>query len=272
MPQFTVTTSERLYREDTLDAYQSGVERSIKMMYRQIGEPLTVDDLADAAYMSRFHFTRVFSRITSVSPARFIATVRIQEAKRLLLQTDRSITDICFDVGYNSLGTFSRIFSTFVGFSPLRFRQLSLTVLGLTIPDIVRLLPSNPIGVQAPSIKGEVFCNKPLALVTVALFPTAIARSHPVKCVCLTDSRRFAFDHPLSCKRRLFAAGMTRAATIADAILIEPAVVFVGTTTLRRTDCNLTLRPRQVFEPPVLVAFPLLLAESLLVKEMSTCR
>ena len=64
MPQFTVSTEDRVYREDTLHAYQRGVERAIQVMHARLGEPLTVDDLATVAFMSRHHFTRVFAKIT----------------------------------------------------------------------------------------------------------------------------------------------------------------------------------------------------------------
>src|SRR5262245_42206499 len=107
-------TQDRVYREDTLSAYKRGVELAIATMRKSFGEPLTLDDLAHAAFMSRYHFVRTFAKITGVSPARFLAAIRMQEAKRLLLHSGRSITEISLDVGYNSLGTFTRIFSDLV--------------------------------------------------------------------------------------------------------------------------------------------------------------
>ena len=71
MSQSTFSTDDRVYREDTIDAYQRGVERAIEVMHARLGEPLTVDELAAAAFMSRYHFTRVFTRIMRSAPAAF---------------------------------------------------------------------------------------------------------------------------------------------------------------------------------------------------------
>src|SRR5687768_12843565 len=102
MAQFASPATERVYRDETLSAYERGVELSIQMMHKRLADSLTIDDLADAAFMSRCHFLRVFSKITGVSPGRFLAALRIQEAKRLLLHSNRRVTDVSLDVGYNS--------------------------------------------------------------------------------------------------------------------------------------------------------------------------
>ncbi len=266
-----LSAEQRIHREGTLEAYHHGVERSIQVMHDRLGDQLLVDELADAAFMSRFHFSRVFTEITGASPARFLAAIRMQEAKRLLLETDRSVTDISFDIGYGSLGTFTRLFADFVGFPPIRFRQFSRAMLGLTIEDVARFIPPNPdpapLGLAL--ITGEIVSERPHSLVVVALFPTSIPRSRPIECKCLTVSRWFSFNHRPPHGARLFAAGMTPTATIANAIHLDPDFVDLGTTALRGTIANINLRPRQVFEPPVLVAFPLLIAESLLSKQVS---
>ncbi len=268
-----LTADQRIHREGTLEAYQHGVERSIQVMHNRLGDQLTVDELADAGFMSRFHFSRVFTEITGASPGRFLAAIRMQEAKRLLLKTERSVTDICFDVGYNSLGTFTRIFADSVGFPPVRFRQFSLALLGLKIKDVVRFIPTNFLFNTVPSISGEVVSERPLAFVTVALFPTAIPRSHPIECICLTDSKRFAFSQRLPRSARIFSAGMSLSANIEDAILLADDHVCVGTAFPIRATCGtlqINLAARRCVEPPVVVAFPLLIAESFLAKQLST--
>ena len=74
------------------------------MMRDNIGEELTVDDMARAAMFSKFHFTRVFQRVTGVSPGRFLSAMRLQRAKDLLLTTSMNVADISVHVGYNSVG------------------------------------------------------------------------------------------------------------------------------------------------------------------------
>ena len=268
MPQFTVSTEDRVYREDTLHAYQRGVERAIQVMHARLGEPLTVDDLATVAFMSRHHFTRVFAKITGISPARFLAAIRMQEAKRLLLETDRSVTDICFDVGYNSLGTFTRIFADFVGYPPVRFRQLALPVRHATVRLLKETLPSSLPVTNVSTISGIINCPVPLAMVTVALFPSAIPRSHPIECICLDESLRFSFSKRPTHRSHLFAVGLLPHATIEDALLFSRQHLAVGSIQFSQFNvmhCTHTVvlsQPR-VIDPPIVLAFPLFFLNSI---------
>jgi hypothetical protein len=76
--------------------------------------------------MSRFHFCRTFANATGVTPGRFLAAVRIYQAKRMLLNTRMNVTDVAFAVGYNSLGSFCNHFTDSVGIAPGRFRRKAL--------------------------------------------------------------------------------------------------------------------------------------------------
>ncbi|HEV7279528.1 MAG TPA: helix-turn-helix transcriptional regulator [Pirellulaceae bacterium] len=265
MSKSPISEAGRVYRRETLDVYREGVERAIEVMVGSIEGPVTIDDLADAVCMSRHHFTRVFVKETGVSPARFLAALRMQEAKRLLLKTDSSVTDICFDVGYSSVGTFTRIFADFVGYAPVRFRQLSLAIRGLPMDDFIRFR-SVWAGNEAASCTGVVRCDRPLAVVTVALFPTSIPRSLPAECTFSTDAGRFRFSCCPGLKSYVFAAGLVRGATIEDALLMSHDYTYVGvarSALAAQQPFELVLRKRQPTEPPVVVGFPLLIAESL---------
>jgi AraC family transcriptional regulator len=102
----------------------SPVESAIARMWEGYGEPLSLSDIAKSAILSRFHFCRVFRDATGVSPGRFLSAVRIYQAKRLLVSTSLSVTDISLAVGYNSLGSFTNRFTESVGASPTRFRRM----------------------------------------------------------------------------------------------------------------------------------------------------
>jgi AraC-like DNA-binding protein len=102
----------------------SPVESAIARMWESYGEPLSLSDIAKSAILSRFHFCRVFREATGVSPGRFLSAVRIYQAKRLLVSTTLSVTDISLAVGYNSLGSFTNRFTDSVGASPTRFRRM----------------------------------------------------------------------------------------------------------------------------------------------------
>ncbi|MEO3867443.1 helix-turn-helix transcriptional regulator [Nonomuraea sp. B12E4] len=92
-------------------------------MYENLGDELTVDDLARRAMFSKFHFSRVFQRATGLSPGRFLSAVRLQEAKRLLVTTSLTVTEISHRVGFSSVGTFSSRFTGSVGTAPTVYRQ-----------------------------------------------------------------------------------------------------------------------------------------------------
>src|SRR6185436_10438617 len=112
-------------REDTQAAHRRAVERVITTARERLSESISLRDMSRVAYLSAFHFNRVFHQITGLPPAKFIAAMRLDEAKRLLLNTNRSITDISFEVGYNSLSTFTRRFTQRVGLGPREFRYLA---------------------------------------------------------------------------------------------------------------------------------------------------
>src|SRR5688572_21023878 len=112
-------------REDTLASHRRAVERVITDARARLCEPISLRDMSRVAYLSEFHFNRVFHQITGLPPAKFISAMRLNEAKRLLLNTNLSITDISFEVGYTSLSTFTRRFNQRVGLGPREFRYLA---------------------------------------------------------------------------------------------------------------------------------------------------
>ncbi|MEW2353509.1 AraC family transcriptional regulator [Spirillospora sp. NPDC029432] len=105
----------------------NAVEKAIECIWERYSEPLSLTEIAESARLSRFYFARLFRDTTGITPGRFLAAIRIHQAKRLLLSTSLRITDISFAVGYNSLGSFTNYFTTSVGVSPGRYRRLSRT-------------------------------------------------------------------------------------------------------------------------------------------------
>jgi len=85
-------------------------------------EPLTVEDLADAAHMSRAHFSREFKKAFGESPHSYLLTRRLERAAALLRSTDWAVADICMSVGLTSVGSFTTSFSTAYGMSPTAYR------------------------------------------------------------------------------------------------------------------------------------------------------
>ena len=87
----------------------------------------SIDEVASAAAMSRYHFIRQFKAVFGETPVQYRTRARLERAKRLLSQSDQSITDICMTVGFSSLGSFSTLFSQRVGQSPSAYRLAAKT-------------------------------------------------------------------------------------------------------------------------------------------------
>jgi AraC family transcriptional regulator len=101
------------------------VERAVQIIRERYAEPLSLDDIARAVPVSKFHLLRVFSQVTGVTPGRFLSAVRIGEAKRLLQNSDLGVAIIASAVGYGSTGSFTSRFTESVGIPPTQYRQLS---------------------------------------------------------------------------------------------------------------------------------------------------
>ena len=117
------------HRLSTHNCYQRSVNLVIQAMLGHLDEPLDLAKFAHVAAMSPFHFHRVFKEVVGITPGKFLATLRLETAKRLLQSTDLPVTEICLDVGYNSLGTFTTLFTRSVGLAPGRFRHVATSAL-----------------------------------------------------------------------------------------------------------------------------------------------
>ena len=96
--------------------------RARDAMDRAYAEPLDVRGVATVAHLSEAHFSRSFRAVFGETPHRYLQRRRVERSMFLLRETDRSVTDICLDVGFNSLGTFSRTFREIVGETPSGYR------------------------------------------------------------------------------------------------------------------------------------------------------
>jgi transcriptional regulator GlxA family with amidase domain len=131
--------ADRSPRSDTLTfaLHQEAVTRAVELITRRYREPLTLEDMARVAILSRCYFNRVFRKVTGVPPRRFLAAVRFAAAKRLLLTSPVSVVDVCMRVGYTSLGTFTSRFTESVSLTPSQFREAGAR-LPASAPDAPR--------------------------------------------------------------------------------------------------------------------------------------
>src|SRR5918996_825494 len=97
--------------------------RARDAMDRAYAEPLDIAALARIAYVSEAHFIRTFRATFGETPHRYLQRRRVERAMFLLRSTDRSVTDICIEIGFTSLGSFSRTFTEIVGETPSVYRE-----------------------------------------------------------------------------------------------------------------------------------------------------
>lgn len=260
-------------REDTIAAHHRAVERVITAARERLCEPLSLHDMSRVAYLSAFHFNRVFHQITGLPPAKFISAMRLDEAKRLLLNTTLSITDISFEVGYNSLSTFTRRFNQRVGLGPREFRYLAERMNSGSVESLcARYAEKTTWAAHNPSIEGVVDSpNADGGPIFVGLFGAHIPQSRPVGGALLTSPGAFRIGPVPDGIYHLLAAALPRLSDTLGYLLPNSANLSVGAwngpVIVRNGRASgqfrVALRPMALTDPPLLVSLPFLLADTL---------
>ena len=274
--------SNSVCREDTLAAHRRAVERVINDARERLCEPISLHDMSRVAYLSAFHFNRVFHQITGLPPNKFISAMRLEEAKRLLLNTNQSITDICFEVGYNSLSTFTRRFTQRVGLGPREFRYLAERITPASVESLcahyAELTGRAALHTASEGIEGFVESPKTFGSpksgsgpIFVGLFPAHIPQSRPVGGALLTSPGAFRIGLVPDGTYHLLAAALPPLADTLGYLLPDSANLLVGAgngpVIVRQGRVsgllNISLRPMALTDPPLLVSLPFLLADTL---------
>lgn len=248
-----------------LSTSHEAIDRVIATMRERLDEPLTLQDMAAIAQLSPSHFNRSFRSLVGIPPVKFQAALRMQAAKRLLVTTDISVTEICFMVGYNSVGTFTTSFTELVGLSPSQLRTLTR----LPCMDDVRSFEpglrwptseaANPGGgiVQGTLAVPKLFRG----LILVGLFDAPIPEHQPVACAIATETRSYQIEHvPRGTYYVLVAAFTPASAELAELMQDTPALVGIARTPITSAasrapiSADVRLRPAQSIDPPILVA------------------
>ena len=103
--------------------------RARRLIDSSFDGPLDLKAISSEACFSRYHFIRLFKRVFNKTPHQYLTEKRIERAKELLASSQLSVTDVCFEVGFQSLGSFSTLFHKRVGSSPIIYRT-NLCALG----------------------------------------------------------------------------------------------------------------------------------------------
>ncbi len=280
---------------------ERAVERVIQSIHENYGEQITVDDMARTAMYSKFHFTRIFQRVTGLTPGRFLSAVRLQKAKQLLTSTSWKVTDISQIVGYTSVGTFSSRFSYSVGLPPTTYRQMGgfrpwisdshQEAADERVAADLRSVIRGNISFLHPDREGPIF---------VGLFAERIPRGQPVRCAVLPRPGPYVLEdvpkgswYVMACSENLEreaapANGQTAAAQGRAALSNGYAALLDGCLQLARDQAlsvgfngpitvrpgmvrlaDVRMRPMGALDPPVVLALPDMRPENIAAREGS---
>ena len=266
MQTATPVLSEDTAYYDTIAAQAQAVQHAIELMHTHLHEMLSIEDLASAVYLSPSHFHRVFRRLIGIPPGEFLLALRFQAARRLLLTTPLSVTDICFEVGYTSIGSFTTHFTQRVGLSPRLLRQRA---------HAFEPLPVEHTGLSHTTSSGMPMKNALLGYISgpatfrgtiyVGLFTSPIPQGRPVRCTRLSSPGLYLLHSMADGVYYLRAAAFPAAADLHSSLLpgekllvgsnASPLIIRHGQVS---GDPDLVLHPPRLTDPPLVMGLPLL--------------
>jgi AraC-like DNA-binding protein len=246
------------------------VRHAVTTIRERYCDPLSLDDLARSARVSKYYFLRVFTQVTGVTPGRFLTAVRLQEAKRLLLSTSLNVADISARVGYSSTGSFTRRFTESVGLAPTQYRKLSLSArTDAGDADLAEAVPPAPVPVagvlatvpqaeRAGSVTGQLRTTAATAVpIYVGAFDTPILQGAPASWSNACAPGRFTlagippgtwYIHAVAHDARPHGGADP------DLARLTATVGPVRVAGDRRHDLDITLSPMDWTRPPILSA------------------
>jgi AraC-like DNA-binding protein len=252
------------HRGETIEAYEAAVVRAIHHMKEHLEAPLDLDELARIVAISKFHLVRVFDEITGTTPHHFLSCLRVQRAKELLLKTDASITEVCLEVGYNSLGTFSNTFSELVGVSPQAFRALPKRMTAAQFATTIWRYLAARKKISGPVMEGVVEGPRsPKGFIFVGTFTSGVPLGVPFSGTVMVGRGKFRIERPAVREFHLLAALVPLSAKLAEMVVNIP-ISYVASARVQN-DLGvppekhvLRLRPLRPTDPPIVMALPAL--------------
>ncbi len=252
------------HRTDTIEAYQTSVERAIRHMKEHLPEPLDLDAISRIAAISKFHLVRVFDELTGITPHHFLACLRMQQAKKLLLSSESSITEVCMKVGYSSLGTFSKTFSSLVGVSPQEFRTMPKRLTAKQFATAIWRYLAARRKISGPLLEGEVEGPaRPRGFTFVGAFTKGVPQGVPYSGTVMVKHGIFRIERPTIPEFHLMAVLIPFAASLTDMVSDIP-VSLVASLRVQDNEIGkpikprLRLRPLRPTDPPIVLALPAL--------------
>lgn len=240
----------------------------IRYIRHHLHEPLTVAELSRYAAYSPYHFIRIFKAQFGLTPQYYIASMRLQKAKELLVTTNLPVRDIALELGYQSLGTFTTRFAKCVGVTPGEFRNTSESAeryLGLLADSSLW----RPRPLEHPPnnrIEGIVRSEVPFhGIVLVGLFPKPIPEGLPLYGTLVRGADSFCFAGVKPGLYYLMATSISWGMPAKEFLLPystlrtrsrTPIMVQSGAPVPPQ---EVLLHPPRLDDPPILISLPLLM-------------
>jgi AraC-like DNA-binding protein len=101
------------------------LRRAIEFMHDNYWRELALEEIASAAYLSEYHFARLFKQITGLTPHAYLCSLRLDRARKLLAETELTVNEIAAMVGYQSQSHFTKVFKSVTGLTPRAYRESS---------------------------------------------------------------------------------------------------------------------------------------------------
>jgi len=253
-------------RHETHTGHMRAVECAIETMHTHLREGLSLEDLAAVAYLSPFHFNRVFRHLIGIPPGEFLTALRFQRARQLLVMTSLSITDVCFEVGYSSTGSFTSRFTQMVGLPPRMFRQRAQEF--ETLPTVLIERDRTFIEDFAPrrALCGRIHAPDSFrGTIYVGVFTSPIPQGAPVRCVKLNTPGWYEMSNLADGIYYLRAAAFPTASDRLSLLLPgeklllgnnpESLIIRYGQI---YGNPDLVLHPPRLTDPPLVMGLPLL--------------
>jgi len=266
MQTATPVLSEDAAPHVTLAAQTQAVECAIQAMHTHLHELLTLEDLASMACLSPSHFHRVFRRLIGIPPGEFLAALRFQAARRLLLTTSLRVIDICFEVGYTSTGSFTSRFTQRVGLSPRLLRQRAHEFEPLAVEPAEHRPTTSSDMPWKHALLGRISAPATFrGTIYVGLFPGPIPQGAPVRCTKLSSPGWYRLNDVPDGVYYLRAAAFPVAADLHSSLLPGEKMLpgnNASALVIRHGhvagDPDLVLHTPRLTDPPLVMGLPLL--------------
>lgn len=255
-------------RGEVMKDRYSEIDEVISYIHQNLFEPLSLARLSQYAAYSPYHFTRIFKERIGLSPQYYIASLRLQKAKDLLLHTNLSVRDIALEIGQQSLGTFTTRFTERVGVSPSEFRNQALRA-DMELHSLQSLQHWQDIGqmISGPlSVEGTIHAEVPFeGVILIGLFARPIPEGIPLYGTLLPSAGPFRFANVKPGTYYLMATSVYWNMKGTDVMVPhttlrtrsrEPIIVRSGSPV---PPLEVMLYPPRLDDPPILISLPLLM-------------